>query len=91
MGAMDTFTLADLRQVARRSLGAGDTPELTEATLDTDLDDLGYDSLAVYELVTLLQDDLSVPISDDDVEGLTTPRSVIDLVNTRLGAVSGGR
>lgn len=81
---MEDFTLADLKEIAGRSLGAKDTPELTEETLDTGLVELGYDSLAVYELVTMLQDELGVRIADEEIEDLRTPRAVIELVSGRL-------
>jgi len=85
---MEAFTLADLKEVARRSVGAKDTPELTEETLDTALLELGYDSLAVYELVTMLQDELGIRIADEEIEDLRTPRAVIELVSARLAAAS---
>ncbi|WP_028936624.1 phosphopantetheine-binding protein [Pseudonocardia spinosispora] len=82
---MTQFTLADLSTTVEACVGAGGgTEPLTEANLDTALDDLGYDSLSIYEFVTTLQDNLHITITDDEIDSLRTPRSVVDLVNQRL-------
>jgi acyl carrier protein len=86
---MNEFTVVNLRKTVDACLGGGGGLEpLTEANLDTDLLDLGYDSLTVYELVTKLQDDLHIAVSDDEVDTMRTPRAVVDLVNRRLAKVA---
>lgn len=82
---MSEFTVVDLRKTVDACLGGGEGVEpLTEANLDADLTELGYDSLTVFEFVTKLQDDLHISITDDEIEAMTTARAVVELVNSRL-------
>ena len=56
---------------------------------DSFSDDLEADSLALIELVELLEEDLSqrienFRIEDEDMEDLRTVRDAVDYINTRL-------
>lgn len=57
--------------------------------MDTSFAELGYDSLAVYELMTRLQDDTGIPISDEDIEAIETPAQVIAFINERRTELTG--
>jgi acyl carrier protein len=46
--------------------------DTSEVTLDTRLDSIGMDSLAQLELVTALEDELSVRIPDEAIEQIQT-------------------
>lgn len=81
---MNKFTLDELKKIVTACLGSDTAAELTEANLDVELHELGYDSLTVYEFVTKIQDDLAIRITDEDVDTMTTPRAVIDFVNGQL-------
>lgn len=81
---MSEFTLADLATTIQKCLGNGEGGRVGPDNLDTTFADLGYDSLAVYELMTRLQDDTGVPISDEEIETIETPRQVLEFVNSRL-------
>jgi acyl carrier protein len=82
---MNEFSVVDLRKIVDVCLGGGDGVEpLTEANLDAELADLGYDSLTLYEVVTKLQDDLHISITDDEIDAMKTARAVVELVNGRL-------
>jgi acyl carrier protein len=83
-GYMTDFTLAELKSVIESCIGADNATELDASTLDVEMVDLGVDSLAVYEVVTRLQDDWHIKISDEEVDIMKTPRHVIDFVNLRL-------
>ncbi len=51
-------------------------------TMETSFkDDLGADSLDLFELVMALEDEYSVEIPTEDLENLTTVGSVIDYLN----------
>ncbi len=53
--------------------------EAEEITLETSFkDDLGADSLDLFELVMALEDEYSVEIPAEELENLTTVGSVID-------------
>jgi minimal PKS acyl carrier protein len=81
---MNKFTIDDLKKIVGACLGGDTAAELTAASLDVELYELGYDSLTVYEFVMKLQDDLSISITDEDIDTMKTPRAVIDFVNGRL-------
>jgi acyl carrier protein len=81
---MSKFTVDDLRNTIESCLGGGGgTEPVVTDNIDIKLDDLGYDSLSIYEFVTKLQDDLHISITDEEIDSLHTPRAVIDLVNER--------
>ncbi|MGH3685605.1 MAG: phosphopantetheine-binding protein [Pseudonocardiaceae bacterium] len=81
---MSPFTVGDLRKTVDSCLGGGGAQPLTDANLDTELDELGYDSLSIYEFVTKLQEDLHIAITDEEIDDLRTPRAMIDFINRRL-------
>jgi minimal PKS acyl carrier protein len=80
---MAEFTGDQMRLALRESAGvdAGTYPE--DNLLDATFEDLGCDSLAVLEIVSRAQNVTGVPIPEDAVPDLTTPRSVMDFVASR--------
>jgi acyl carrier protein len=48
------------------------------------VDDLGADSLDQVELVMALEDEFEVEIPDEDAEGLTTVKTVLDYVRSKI-------
>jgi act minimal PKS acyl carrier protein len=85
---MSQFTMDDLRKTIDSCLGSNSTEPLTDANVDTKLDDLGYDSLSIIEFITKLQDDLHISITDEEIDDLHTPRAVIDFINRQLTEAS---
>lgn len=84
---MNQFTLQDLDKTAGACVGVDDKTEpITENNADKSFEDLGYDSLAIFELTTKLEHDLPIQVSDDEIEGLVTPRAVVEFINRKLAA-----
>lgn len=83
---MQQITAERLQEFVDATVGAG-ALDLDEAALDTRFADLGADSLAVYEIVTRIQDDLGVPIADELVDAMGTPRAMLDIVNSLVTQV----
>jgi acyl carrier protein len=81
---MREFTLADLKQIADSCVGVDDATDLDDSVLDEQFDELGYDSLVIYETTIRLREDLDVPISDDEIDPKMTPRQVLGFVNERI-------
>jgi act minimal PKS acyl carrier protein len=81
---MANFCLADLSQVITSCGGTDASADISETSLDTQLSDLGLDSLTIYEMATRLQDDYGIRITDAQIDTLDTPRAVVDLVNSEL-------
>nr|AAG30194.1 acyl carrier protein [Streptomyces sp. R1128] len=86
---MDPFTLDDLKRLIDACVGTDDAVQLDETGAATPFLDLGLDSLAVYEVVTRIQDERGVAISDDDIDGLETPRDMVAFVNGLLVETAG--
>jgi acyl carrier protein len=81
---MNQFTVADLKRTVDACVGADEVGVFDNSTADTSFAELGLDSLAVYELVTRLQDELKIPISDEVIETMKTPNLLIGFINGRL-------
>ncbi len=72
-----TDILTSLRSEAGEPEIAGDAEQL----LDTSLDDLGYDSLAVIGTATALRTKFGKVIEDKDLVEAHTLRDLVDLAN----------
>lgn len=83
---MATFSIDDLRKIMRETAGPGDHPILEGDILDVPFTDLDFDSLAVLELATRIQQDYGTPFPDDAVEEMSTPGDVLAYVTERLAA-----
>lgn len=82
--SVDTkISLAALKEFLNASTGQ-EPITLDRSMMDTDFDDLGVDSLALVELVDRVQEAYGVPIDDDIVQELRTPRTLLDHVNAWL-------
>ena len=80
------FTEDTLRDIMRACAGPGEHPELEGDFIDAPHEELGFDSLAILQLATRIQEDLGVPFPDDAVAEMVTPRSVLNYVNTQMAA-----
>lgn len=81
---MPHFTVDELETIMSRCTGGDDVYRLGESELDTTFPDLSFDSLAVLELATRIQQDYRMPFPDEAVERMKTPRDVLHYVNDRL-------
>ncbi|MEW2495468.1 MULTISPECIES: acyl carrier protein [Streptomyces] len=83
---MATFTVADLKTIVGAcGVDAEEAAALDDpSALDTAFDDLGFDSLLVYEIVTRIQDGFPVLVPDEELDGIGTPAALIGYVNERL-------
>ncbi|MBV6696721.1 acyl carrier protein [Kitasatospora aureofaciens] len=78
---MDTLNLDGLREIMRQCVGTGEAVDLDGDILHADFGELGYDSLAVLEVVTQVQGRLGVGIPDEVIDDLRTPAALLDYVN----------
>jgi len=83
---MAGFTLTEFRKIVDQCYEGADSGTLDESALDTEFDDLGFDSIVVYEIAVRIQDDYGVAITDDELDGLTTPGAFITFVDSRVPA-----
>jgi minimal PKS acyl carrier protein len=82
---MSRLTLDELKTIMIQ-VDAESAKEINGEILDTGLDYLGFDSLAVLEIATRIQQTHQLPIPDEAIEEMTTPRNILDYVNQRLAA-----
>lgn len=74
-------TLADLTRMLRESAGEEEGVDLDGDVLDTSFIDLGYDSLALLQVIGQIQREYGTEIPDDAVVDAETPRALLDLIN----------
>lgn len=88
---MTEFTLADLRRVLEESSGVAEGADWQSADIqDTPFEELGYDSLALLEMCARVQDEQQVPIPDEAIIDMKTPRAALAYLNRRFAEVLGG-
>ncbi len=73
--------LQDLRRLLEECAGVADEPDRGGDFCDADLQDLGYDSIAVMEVAARITREYGLEIDDEALAGATTPRLLLDLVN----------
>ena len=86
---MERMTTEDLRRVLRETAGEDGTAVVSEETLDTPFTDLGYDSLAIMEIVAALgkQAGIELPETEIVAANFRTPQALWAVVrNAPSGA-----
>ncbi|WP_411081375.1 acyl carrier protein [Streptomyces sp. cmx-18-6] len=74
-------TLADLTRMLRESAGEEEGVDLDGDVIDTPFMELGYDSLALLQVIGQIQREYGIEIPDDAVVDAETPRALLALVN----------
>lgn len=74
-------TIEDLKRILRECAGADENVDLDDEILDTDFDDLGYDSLALLEAAARITREYDVTLDDEVVTSARTPRRFLKIVN----------
>ncbi len=78
---MSMLTIDDFKSVMRAVAGDDDSIDLSGDVNDTLLVDLGYDSLAILEMGSILQQRYGIDVPDDSAERMTTPREAVAYIN----------
>ncbi|GHH51190.1 acyl carrier protein [Streptomyces candidus] len=76
-----TLTLTDLTRMLRESAGEEEGVDLDGDVIDTPFMDLGYDSLALLQVIGQIQREYGIEIPDDAVVDAETPGALLALVN----------
>lgn len=77
---MASFTLSDLQAILDKCQPDDEAAPLNDDNLDTDLGELGYDSLVVAEFAVRLQDDYGISIPDEVLDNLKTPGALVGYI-----------
>lgn len=83
---MAEFTVHDLAQLLRECGGEDEVPDLSGDVVDTEFEDLGYDSLVLFNVICKVQRRYSIQLADDVVVDASTARGLLDVINSRLAA-----
>ncbi|BAU83986.1 acyl carrier protein [Streptomyces laurentii] len=76
-----TVTLADLTRMLRESAGEEEGIDLDGDVIDTPFMELGYDSLALLQVIGEIQREYGIEIPDDAVVDAETPGALLALIN----------
>ncbi|MFL6162188.1 MAG: acyl carrier protein [Jatrophihabitantaceae bacterium] len=73
--------LPDLRRILLEGAGAVQGVDLGDEILDSNFEDLGYDSIAIMETAARISREYGIAIDDESLLSARTPRLLLDLVN----------
>jgi acyl carrier protein len=85
---MTDFSLADINKAIEACIGADEMIEVTPENQDAEFESLGLDSLAFYEVVTVLEETWTVKIGDDALDAIKTPRALVEFLVSVLPATT---
>jgi act minimal PKS acyl carrier protein len=78
---MSGFELRELRQIMRSVAGAEQGVSFDGEIGEVSFDDLGYDSLAVLEVMSEVQRRHGIEVPEEVIFDLRTPQQAVDYVN----------
>jgi minimal PKS acyl carrier protein len=81
---MSALTVDELKEILRERAGEDEYTGLAGDISDAEFADLGYDSLAMFEVSSEIKKRYRVVLPEDVIGELPTPRGLIDYVNQRL-------
>jgi act minimal PKS acyl carrier protein len=85
--ATGEFTIEDLRRIIFESAGEGEG-DIGLATADTELTDLGYESVALLEAGSRIEQEFGIRLEDSTLFDAATPRTLVDAVNAHLAGAA---
>ncbi|WP_328914227.1 MULTISPECIES: acyl carrier protein [unclassified Streptomyces] len=83
---MAVLDINGLRRILVACAGQDDGVDLSGDFTDTSFTALGYDSLALIETSAVMQRELGIVLSDEEVALAQTPGALLDLVNSTVAA-----
>ena len=83
---MREFTLRELQDIMRECAGEDESAQPLEEAPDEPFADLGYDSIALLETRSRIKRDYGVELSEDDFADITSPRELVEFINTAAAA-----
>lgn len=78
------FTLDDLKRILLEGAGADESVDLDGDILDTDFEELGYESLALLETGGRIEREYGITLDDTALTDARTPRALISVVNAQF-------
>ncbi|MGW4220712.1 acyl carrier protein [Streptomyces bacillaris] len=87
-GHPGAFTLENLKRILREGAGADESVDFDGDILDTDFEELGYESLALLETCGRIEREYGITLDDSVVGDVRTPRRMVEVVNEHLDRVT---
>lgn len=78
---MQEFTLQELFELTRDRAGEPEDRELDADVVDVVFERLGYDSVALLEVLSEIRHRFGIELADETMHRRRTPREVLDAVN----------
>ncbi|GAB3965530.1 acyl carrier protein [Streptomyces sparsus] len=78
------FTVEDLKRILLEGAGADESVDLDGDILDTDFEELGYESLALLETGGRIEREYGIQLEDSALTDARTPRALVEVVNNQL-------
>jgi minimal PKS acyl carrier protein len=85
---MGELSLGELVVLLRECAGEDEEIDLTGEIMDEPFDELGYDSLALFNTVGRLEREHGIRLPEDVVSEAKTPRALLREVNVRIGQLA---
>ena len=79
---MEVKMLEKLAQILVEQLGVDESEVTPESNF---IDDLGADSLDVFQIVIAIEEQFDIEISDQDAEGIKTVGDAIKYIESKVG------
>jgi act minimal PKS acyl carrier protein len=76
------ISIDDLTRILREGAGTDEGVDLDGEIMDTDFNDLGYDSLAMLETAARIGREYGITVDDNVVTAAHTPRELLKVVNS---------
>ncbi len=80
------MTRSELFEMFQRMATEIAEKDFTNVTEDSNIQELGLDSLSTLELVGAMERELGVQIPDEQLVGIQTVRQLLELVANRMGS-----
>jgi act minimal PKS acyl carrier protein len=84
---MSELTLPALLRMLKECAGADENVDLEQDLIDTPFEQLGYDSIALLEVLGHIERELGVRVPDDAAQS-ETPRQMLAEVNAASGSAA---
>ncbi|MEO3975088.1 acyl carrier protein [Streptomyces sp. CAU 1734] len=81
------FTIDDLKRILLEGAGADESVDLDGDILDTDFEEMGYESLALLETGGRIEREFAITLDDDVFTDNRTPRTLVAAINASLRAL----
>lgn len=81
---MAELTIDELKGFLLRAVGDDESIDLSGDILDANLTELGFDSLAIIDTTSRLEQHFKIKLPESETSGIETPRNFLDLVNQQF-------